>query len=285
MTVQKDGAYAVLTEAPGGQVSVEGANMLFSRYTYGARVGNGGRLLEIGCGPGVGLGLLSASASFTVGADYDSALLKRAQETYGPRIPLVRLDAQRLPFLDGFFDTVLFYEGSYYVSDMELAFDEILRVLGPGGRTILVNANPERPDFIPGSLSVHYHTAEEFRTALESRGFWVLIEGAYPVGVGTALSWVFVIARRLASRLRLIPSTLMGRTLLKRILGVKLIPVPSEIPDDFGRLASRIPISPRESADGFKVLYITATKISDGSQISTRGPLELEVIQKDLSRK
>ena len=63
MTLQEDGAFAVLTEAPGRHVSVEGADMLFSRYTYGAEVGAGGRLLEIGCGPGVGLGLLSSSAS------------------------------------------------------------------------------------------------------------------------------------------------------------------------------------------------------------------------------
>lgn len=261
MTDQEDGAYASLTEAPGGRVSVEGAEMLFSRYIYGAEAGTGGRLLEVGCGPGVGLGLLSASASFTVGADYDSVLLQRAQETYGARIPLVRLDAQRLPFPDGFFDTVIFYEGSYYVPDMELAFDEFLRVLSPGGRTILVNANPERPDFIPSPLSVHYHTAEEFRTALESRGFRVLVEGAYPVGKGTALSWAFVIVRRLARRLGLIPTTLRGRALLKRVLGGRLISVPSELPRNFASGIARVSIPPGEPAHGFKVLYITAARI------------------------
>jgi len=261
LTYQEDGAFAALTEAPGGEVSVEGAQMLFSRYTYGAEIGARGRILEVGCGPGVGLGLLSASAAFTVGADYDSVLLKRARETYGARIPLVRLDAQRLPFPDGFFDTVLFYEGSYYVPDMELAFDEFLRVLSPGGRTILVNANPERPDFIPSPLSVHYHTAEEFRTALESRGFRVLVEGAYPVEKGTALSHVFVVVRRLARYLGLIPTTLRGRALLKRVLGRKLVSVPSELPRNFVSCVARVSILPGEPADGFKVLYITAERI------------------------
>ena len=125
MIAQEDGAYAALTEAPGGLVSVEGADMLYARYAYGAEAGAGGGVLEVGCGPGLGLGLLSASASFLVGADYDSVLLRRARETYGGRISLVRLDVQRLPFQDGAFDTVLFYEGSYYVPDMERAFDEV----------------------------------------------------------------------------------------------------------------------------------------------------------------
>ena len=264
MTLQEDGAFAVLTEAPGRHVSVEGADMLFSRYTYGAEAGAGGRLLEIGCGPGLGLGMLSSSAAFVVGGDYDSVLLKRARETYGSRIPLIRLDAQRLPFPDGFFDTVLFYEGSYYVPDMESAFDEIVRVLSSTGRTILVNANPERPDFIPSPFSVHYHKASEFRTALESRGFEVTIEGAYPVGGETTLGWVLTIARRLARGLGLIPRTLKGRALLKRMLGRSMVAVPSEIPEDFGQPVSRIPIFPGEPSYGFKVLYITATRIPDG---------------------
>jgi SAM-dependent methyltransferase len=261
VTGQEDGAYAALTEAPGGRVSVEGANMRFSRYIFGAETGAGGRLLEVGCGPGLGLGLLSKATSFLVGADYDSVLLKRAQDTYGDRIPLVRLDVQSLPFPDGFFDTVLFYESSYYVPDMELAFDEFLRVLSPGGHTILVNANPERADFIPSPFSVHYHTAEEFRTALERRGFRVLVEGAYPVKEEIVRTWGLVFARRLLSRLGLIPNTLRGRTLLKRLLGMKLVPVPSELGENFGQPASRVPISPSDPAEGFKVLYITATRI------------------------
>jgi len=262
VSIGKDGAYGVLTEGPGGWVSAgEGADALYSRYAYGAQVGAEGRLLEIGCGPGVGLGILSASASLLIGADYDSSLLRRAQETYGQRVPLVRLDAQRLPFPDGFFDTVLFYEASYYVPNMEQVFDEVLRVLSPGGRTILANANPESPYFIPSPLSEHYHTAEEFRTAFESRGFRVLIEGAFPAVEGTARSWVAIAARRLAHRLRLIPNTLKGRVLLKRILGEKLVPVPLEMPADFGQSVSRVPISYGEPTNGFKVLYITATKV------------------------
>lgn len=266
MTLQEDGTFSVLTETPGRHVSVEGADMLFSRYTYGAEVGAGGRLLEIGCGPGVGLGLLSSSAAYVVGGDYDSVLLKRARKTYGSRIPLIRLDAQQLPFPDRFFDTVLFYEGSYYVPDMESAFDEIVRVLSSKGRAILVNANPERPDFIPSPFSVHYHKASEFRTALESRGFEVMIEGAYPVERETFLGWVLTIVRKLAQGLGLIPRTLKGRALLKRILGRSLVTVPPEIPEDFGQPVSRIPIFPGEPSHGFKVLYITATRILDGSR-------------------
>ena len=260
MTVQEDGAYAALTEAPGGWVSLEGADMLYSRYAYGAEVGAGGRILEVGCGPGVGLGLLSASASLVVGADFDSVLLRRAQETYGRRIPLVRLDVQRLPFPDGAFDTILFYEGTYYIPDTDCAFDEIARVLNSGARMVFVNANPERPDFIPSPLSVHYHTAEEFRTVLENRGFEVSVEGAYPVADGTSRSRFLLWMRKLAQRLGFIPGTLAGRAFLKRMLIGKLLPVPEEVPEGFGRPAPRARIAAGSSSGGFKVLYVTAAR-------------------------
>lgn len=260
MTVQKDGAYAALTEGPGGRVSLEGADMLYSRYAYGAEVGAGGWLLEVGCGPGVGLGLLSASASMVVGADFDSILLRRAHETYGRRIPLVRLDVQRLPFADEAFDTVLFYEGSYYVPDTDRAFDEIMRVLTRGGRMVFVNANPERPDFIPSPLSVHYHTAAEFRAALEPRGFEVSVEGAFPVVDETSRSRFLLWMRKFARRLGFIPGTLAGRAFLKRILVGRLLPVPEEVGEGFGRPAPRARIAAGGSSGGFKVLYVTAAR-------------------------
>jgi SAM-dependent methyltransferase len=252
--------FGELTEAPGGWVSTEGARMLYTRYDYGARQSRGARVLELGCGPGVGLGLLSDHASFVVGGDFDQALLRRARGTYAGRIPLVRLDVQALPFSDGAFDVVLFFEASYYVPDMERGFDEITRVLVPGGRVVFVNANPERPDFIPSPMSVHYHSVAELRSALERRGYVVRAEGAFAVGDATWGGRILMTIRRLARRLGVIPDTLRGRALLKRLLRQRLVPVPPRLTEGFDRPSEREPLRPGESAGSFKVVYVTGER-------------------------
>ncbi len=246
-----------LTETTGIPLTDEAAEMMYTRYAVGARLADGKRVLELGCGAGQGLGLLDAMAGLTVGGDYSEALLGNGRAHYGDRVPLVRLSADCLPFTQGAFDVVLFFEASYYVRDMRSAFEELNRVLRPGGTVLFVNANPERPDFIPSPHSVHYHSADEFRTALEELGMAVTLEGAFAVGDSSTggARW----ARWLLRTLGLVPKTLAGRARLKRLVHRNLREVPPELPPSFAREAERFPLAPGP-ARGFKVLYVGGTK-------------------------
>lgn len=252
--------YSNLTESPGGRLSHEGAMMLFGRYAYGAQVATNKRVLEVGCGPGLGLGLLSRRAAAVAAGDIDPGLVRRARATYGRRIPLIRLDAQSLPFGNYSFDVVLFYEGSYYVPRFEKALDEICRVLSRTGTAVFVNANPERQDFIPSPLSTHYHTADEFRRLFELRGFTVAVEVAFPLDLESKRGRFGAWARRVASGLGLIPRTLAGRVLLRRLLTRRLLAIPPEVPDGFTEPVARFPVSSQTPAANYKVIYITATR-------------------------
>lgn len=254
-------SFAELTETAGTPLSSEGAEMIYTRYVYGAHLARGRRVLELGCGSGPGLGLLASEAAAVVGCDIDPSLLAQARRHWGQRFPLVRASAERIPLASASFDLVLFFEASYYVPDMEAAFDEIARVLDDRGVAVFVNANPERRDFISSPFSTHYHTAEEFRTALERRGFDVTVEGAFPLGdVGPRerlMSW----ARRTLEATRLTPRTLKGRALLKRIALGKLVSLPGEIPVGFAKTAGRTRVA-AGALTGFKVQYVTGMKRS-----------------------
>lgn len=160
-----------VTETTGIPLSAEGADMLYTRYGLARDLAGGRRVLELGCGAGQGLGLIASRARSVMGGDYSDALLRRARRHYGSRIPLVRLSAEALPFRDGAFEVVIFFEATYYVPNMGRAFWEIARVLAPGGTVLFANANPERPGFIRSPYSTHYHTADEFRAALGQLGF------------------------------------------------------------------------------------------------------------------
>jgi len=239
--------------------------MMYTRYAVAAELAAGRRALEVACGGGNGLGLVSAQARWLVGGDYSAALLAQAKSHYGTRIPLVRFSAEALPFRPGAFDIVLFFEASYYIPNMELAFDEVARVLGPGGAVLFVNANPERRDFVTSPHAVHYHSADEFRAALHARGMRVGIQAAFPVdppetgAVARFKGLAIGTLRRVAEALRLIPKTLRGRARLKRIIYGHPIKVPPELEAGFAVAASRVPVSPA-AVTGHKVLYVTGRK-------------------------
>jgi len=259
-----------VTETTGIPATREAARMMYTRYAVGAQLAGGKRVLELACGGGNGLGLLGARTRSLVGGDFSPALLRQAGSHYRARFPLVRLSAEALPFRAGAFDLVLFFEASYYVPDMERAFDEVTRVLAKGGTVLLVNANPERPDFITSPLSVHYHSADEFRAALERRRFTVITEGAFPTetrqpGATSHLLGLAVSAlRRLLQSLRLVPRTLRGRARLKRLIYRDLIPIPAEIPPNFTPVEPRVLVSTGPVRD-FKVIYVTARREGPGS--------------------
>ena len=239
--------------------------MLYTRYITASRLTANKRVLEIGCGAGQGFGLLSATAKQLVGGDYSMALLRSARSHYDTRVPLVCLSADALPFKSASFDVVLCFEASYYVPDMERAFDDIARVLAPNGTVLFVNANPERADFIKSPHSVHYHSASEFRVALSRRGFAVEVTGAFPIdassdGMRTRVtSGLSSIARRTLEAVGLVPTTLRGRARLKRIVYRKLTKVPAELSPGFSELARLTPLDTGPQR-GYKVLYVQAVR-------------------------
>jgi len=254
-----------VTETTGIPVTREGARMMYTRYAVAARLAKDRRTLELACGGGNGLGLVGASARSLIGGDISAPLLRTARSHYGHRFPLVRLSAEALPFRARAFDVVLFFEATYYVQDMERAFDEVKRVLAPGGTVLFVNANPERPDFINSPHSVNYHSAHVFRTALERRGFRVTTGAAFPIdqarpGLASKVIGVAIGALRVVLRgLGLVPRTLRGRAKLKRLIHRHLIALPPELPSGFAELEPRVVTSPGP-VRGFKVIYVTATR-------------------------
>jgi ubiquinone/menaquinone biosynthesis C-methylase UbiE len=241
--------------------------MMFTRYATAASLAANRRVLELGCGAGQGFGLLTESATQVVGGDYSMALLKLAKKHFGFRVPLVRLSAEALPFNDSTFDLVLFFEASYYVRDMEKAFDDIARVLAPGGTVLFVNANPQRTDFIRSPHSVHYHTAEEFRAALRQRGFHVTLSGAFPAKAlpsgarSHVVSSLISFARRMLEAVRLVPTTLKGRARLKKLLYSKMSVVPPELHAGFANIADIAPLDVHSPSD-YKVIYVQGTRVA-----------------------
>jgi len=98
---------------------------------------DGDRILEIGCGRGIALPVISrlCRPARLVGVDIDEALLgEAAAHTAGLDVELVCADVRALPFPDETFDVLIDFGTCYHIANPAKAMTEITRVLAPGGR-------------------------------------------------------------------------------------------------------------------------------------------------------
>jgi len=108
----------------------------------------GPRVLEIAFGTGDILLDLHASGFETYGLDispYMIEIARRKLKRAGIHAPLVRGRAQELPFISGFFDSIVITFPTSFVLQQS-TLDELVRVLRPGGRLVIVDrASLRRP--------------------------------------------------------------------------------------------------------------------------------------------
>lgn len=112
-------------------------------------VGEGTRLLDVGCGAGGALQLASERGAFLAGLDAAPGLLEHARRRV-PGADLVQGEIQSLPFPDAAFDAVTGFNSFQYAADPIAALREAKRVTAPGGRILaLVWSPPEMCELAP----------------------------------------------------------------------------------------------------------------------------------------
>jgi ubiquinone/menaquinone biosynthesis C-methylase UbiE len=102
-------------------------------------------ILDVGCGGGKTLRKLAAMASRgrIYGIDYAEGSIAvsrqyNAQLIEADRVVVRKASVSQLPFPNDTFDLVTAIETQYYWPDLEGAMREILRVLKPGGRLVVI---------------------------------------------------------------------------------------------------------------------------------------------------
>jgi SAM-dependent methyltransferase len=247
--------YSAVTEVAGGRVSREALSMLYTRYAFGAALAAGRDVLEVACGGGPGLGYLAKRARRVVGGDYTAPLLVRAERHYRGEIPLVRLDAHALPFRSASFGAVLLCEALYYLGEPVRFVAEAGRILHRSGCLVISTVNREWPDFNPSPLSTRYFSGGELFSLLSERGFQTEIYGAFPVIRRSAKARAVSAVRRAAVRVRLIPPTMKGKELLKRLFLGPLVAFPPEVAEAMAPYCAPARLRPDAPIRDFKVLF------------------------------
>jgi SAM-dependent methyltransferase len=104
-------------------------------------VGEGTRLLDVGCGAGRALRLAADRGADVTGIDAAPGLLEFARRRV-PGATIVQGELQTLPFADDAFDAVTGFNSFQYAADPVAALREAKRVTAPGGRVLALVWSP-----------------------------------------------------------------------------------------------------------------------------------------------
>jgi ubiquinone/menaquinone biosynthesis C-methylase UbiE len=114
-----------------------------ARYAFARQLPLSGTIvLDVACGSGFGLEMLSAVGARTIGVDYAALALWQIRRNL-PEAALVNADATRLPLRSASVDHVVSFETIEHVPDARALIQELRRVLRPGGRLVLSTPNRE----------------------------------------------------------------------------------------------------------------------------------------------
>jgi SAM-dependent methyltransferase len=165
----------------------------------------GANILDVGCGGGRTIRALAGMGQMVYGIDYSATSVAAARRENADLIAAGRVDVRqagvsKLPFADASFDLVTAVETHYYWPDPVHDFQEVYRVLRPGGKLVVIAETYRNQTFawllIPGMLLLRarYLTLDEHRAMFHAAGFTEIEIDHIP-----RKGWICVIGRRPAA--------------------------------------------------------------------------------------
>ncbi len=172
-----------------------------------AAIGESNTILDIGCGGGRTIAKLAARASQgkVYGIDHSEESVAAAKRTNARLIAASRVEihqgsVSQLPFPDSTFHLVTAVENHFYWPDLPGDMREVLRVLKPGGRLLLIAEVYKGSGSVVGRIAENYTSltgmtllsVNEHRELLESTGYaevevfqkrfkgWICVTGRKP---------------------------------------------------------------------------------------------------------
>jgi|APSaa5957512535_1039671.scaffolds.fasta_scaffold94513_2 ubiquinone/menaquinone biosynthesis C-methylase UbiE len=226
--------YSSITELPNTMVTNIQLKRAHQRYVFASKHCDGKVVLEIGCGGGQGLEILSAKAKKVIGCDIDDSNIELCRATYKdrPAIEILKMNANNLEFQDRSVDVIVLFETIYYLKEVTKFFLEANRILSKDGRLIICTTNKDWPNFNPSPFSTQYFSVMELCQLSLANGFNIDMYASFPDIQINLLSKLISFIKRVAVKHHFMPKTMKGKVLLKKIFQGKMVTYPKILNKD-----------------------------------------------------
>lgn len=260
MTNSDIAKFSNVTELNGQMISREQLLRMVNRYQWAAQYTQDQNILELACGGGQGLSLLSHNAQSVRGSDIDPEIVKIARQNNPTNIIVDNFAADSIPFANGTFDVVILFEAIYYLPNISKAIDEIYRVMAQDGYFLIATANPELYDFSPSPQANKYYSKRELQRLLEPTFSDLKFYGFIDVSSVSFRQKLLRPLKAMISRLGLLPKDMKSKELLKRLFFGKLLPIPTSLTDSIFEFEPPDELGVHEVGDKHKVIYSVGRK-------------------------
>ena len=194
--------YFLMTFDPGRHAYLRG---IVKKLQELSQLGSGKKILEIGCGNGVGTLLIQEffKPSEFIATEFDPRLVEIAQmKNKGSQVKVETGDATRLRFTNNEFDAVIGLSVIHHIPNWRECVAELQRVIKPNGLLIIKELSIETFESPFGRIARRFveHPYDsmlkkaEFLKALEQQGFKLII--FYPHSMLYFLNDFFLVARK-----------------------------------------------------------------------------------------
>jgi len=231
---------------------------LCNRYYWAGQYCKGKDVVEVACGTGQGLGYLNEMARTFEAGDYSEDILSIARRHYGDRIQLKQFDAQNMPYGDQSKDVMILFEAIYYIPEAEQFVKECKRILRPEGMVLIATANKDLFDFNPSPHSYKYYGVMELSDLFSRHGFKCDFFGDTPVDAVSIRQKILRPIKKIVIALNLMPKSMAGKKILKRLVFGNLIEMPAEINENTAQYVAPSRLDPDTPDTRHKVIYCAA---------------------------
>ena len=104
-------------------------------------------------------------------------------------------------------------------------------------------------------MSTRYFSAQQLSSLLAEHGLCTELYGAFPVDTGSWRARVISALKRAAVSLHLVPKTMKGKEVLKRIFLGPLVHAPAEVADGIESYHCPVALDANHRAQNFKLLF------------------------------
>lgn len=222
-----------VTETSNSFVSVEQIHRIINRYNWVSSFCKAKDVIEVACGTGQGLNILYPIANSIKACDISEEMINIAKQNYlEESIDFQVSDAHTLPYENNAADIVIIFEAIYYLGNITQFIQEVKRVLRPNGELLISTANPNLYDFNPSPYSKKYFGSKDLYDLFSNSNFDVELFGDCTLKDISILQKLIRLIKYFAVRLNLIPKTMAGKKIFKKLVYGKLVEMPSQLTSD-----------------------------------------------------